>query len=85
MGRYLPILIAVMLAIYAITDMAQTETEKVNFMPKWMWFALIVLVPFVGAIAWLVWGRRSSGGGGGGGGDPRDSAPDNDPEFLRRL
>ncbi|SDB80728.1 Phospholipase_D-nuclease N-terminal [Raineyella antarctica] len=84
MGRYLPILIAVMLAIYAITDMAQTDSVKVNFMPKWMWFALIVLVPFAGAIAWLVWGRRNAGGGGRGG-DPRDSAPDNDPEFLRRL
>lgn len=85
MLRYLPILVAVMLAIYAVTDMAQTEAERVNYMPKWMWFVLIVLVPIIGPVIWLLFGRRRSGGGGGGGWDPRDSAPDNDPEFLRKL
>ena len=86
MARYLPILFAVMLAIYAITDMAQTVASRVNYMPKWMWFVLIVVVTLIGPVAWLVYGRRrSGGGGGGGGGDPRDWAPDNDPEFLRKL
>ncbi|WOP19049.1 PLD nuclease N-terminal domain-containing protein [Raineyella sp. LH-20] len=85
MMRYLPVLIAIMLAIYCITDLAQTDSVKVNFMPKWMWFMAIVVLPFVGGLAWLIFGRGSFGGGGGGGGDPRDQAPDNDPEFLGRL
>lgn len=85
MLRYLPILVAVMLAIYAISDLAQTDAELVNYMPKWMWFVVIIVVPFLGPVAWLLYGRRRSGGGGGGGWDPRDSAPDNDPEFLRKL
>lgn len=84
MVRYLPILLAMMLALYCVVDLAQTESVRVNFMPKWMWFVTIVVLPFVGPVAWLVFGHTTFGGGGGGG-DPRDSAPDNDPEFLRRL
>ena len=85
MLRYLPIMVAIMLAIYCVVDMAQTESGRVNYMPKWMWFVAIVALPFAGALAWLFFGHRQGGGGGGGGEPPRGKAPDDDAEFLRGL
>lgn len=85
MGRFLPILIAIILAIYAVVDMVQTESERVALMPKWAWGLVIVLLPYLGPVSWLVFGREPRGGGGGGGDDDPVPAPDNDPEFLRTL
>src|SRR5699024_12650158 len=57
--------------------------------PKWAWIVLVVLIPWVGPITWLVVGKdRSQGDGGQPGRAPRRQgplAPDEDPEFLRKL
>ena len=52
-------------------------------MPRWLWMVAIVLLPGVGALGWFTLGRPRSGGPDGG--QRRTIAPDDDPDFLRRL
>lgn len=99
MPRILAVVLLVALMVYALIDCARTPREDVPpGVPKPLWIALILLVPVLGAIAWLVVSRlaRSGGTGGGGGGTRRPGpsvpprrpgpvAPDDDPEFLARL
>lgn len=99
MGRALPFLALLVLQVYTLVDLLRSNGADVRALPKAVWF-LVWLVPVLGPIAWLVLGRPSvgpssggSGGSGGGGGGitggPRPSrgpvAPDDDPEFLKRL
>lgn len=83
MLRVLPILLGLGLAVYALIDCVRTPDDEVKGLPKPLWVVLIVLVTFVGPIAWLLAGRERRGRG------PvrpsRPVAPDDDPEFLRRL
>ena len=96
--RYMPFLISLALTIYALFSCIQTPDEEVPYLPKLVWVILIVLVPFVGPIAWLflAWSYRQRAGGGQprgprpsgplpSTGPPRSSAPDDDPEFLAWL
>ena len=79
--------LSVALTIFALADCIQAPEEKVRGIPRWAWIVLVVLVPWVGPITWLVVSRL--------GGTPeerrsaqqsrRPLAPDEDPEFLRRL
>jgi Phospholipase_D-nuclease N-terminal len=97
MARVLLVLLAVGLAVYALVDLASSDEDERGGIPKWLWVVLIVLLPFVGAIAWILVRRsqRSAAryGAGGRPGRPwaarrRRSgpvAPDDDPEFLWRL
>ncbi|GAA1295344.1 MULTISPECIES: PLD nuclease N-terminal domain-containing protein [Brachybacterium] len=77
--------LSIALTVFALADCVQTVDDKVRGIPKWAWIVLIVLLPWVGPITWLVVGRERAP-------EPdarprRDgpSAPDEDPEFLRRL
>lgn len=80
---------SVALTIFALADCVQTADGKVRGLPKWAWIVLVVLIPWVGPITWLVVGKdRSQGTGGQRGGGPRRQgplAPDEDPQFLRKL
>jgi Phospholipase_D-nuclease N-terminal len=96
-SRVLPVLIALVLTIWAVIDCVQTPSSEARILPKPLWLVCIVLVPFVGAAAWLLLGRtRSFGVGRGGAGTssggpakrnprPQPIAPDDDPDFLRSL
>jgi len=83
----------VILAVYALVDLVQTDEEDVQGLPKLVWVLLIVLIWVIGPIAWLVAGKRGRrwlpgllrGGAGGGAGHTRPTAPDDDPDFLRGL
>jgi hypothetical protein len=88
----LPLLIA----IYAVVDLVQTPDDDVQGLPKLVWLLLIVLIFIVGPIAWLLVGRRSRRLPGmlpriedpaapRPGGRPGQTAPDDDPDFLRGL
>lgn len=82
MLRALPAIITVALLIFCLIDCAQTPPERVRTLPKWGWLVIIVIFPFAGSIAWLIAGRASA--------EPEPVrggpiAPDDDPEFLRRL
>ena len=94
MGRVLLFLAVLVLHIYVLVDIAGSPRDQVRILSKWLWL-LVSLLPVIGPVAWLVAGRPlvgpGSGGGPGGGigGAPRPGrgplAPDDDPEFLKRL
>lgn len=82
MGRVLPVVIIVMLMIYAVVEVAQADPLRVRLMPRWLWAVAIILLPGAGAIAWLLFGRPTK--------EPTNRprpprAPDDDPDFLRNL
>lgn len=84
MARGIIAVLSIALSIFALSDCVQTEDEKIRGLPKWAWIVLIVLIPWVGPITWLFVGKERNLGGG----PPRRQgplAPDEDPDFLRRL
>lgn len=89
-------LIDMALLVIALIDCLSTDEYAVRNLPKVVWVFLILLFSPIGAIAWFVAGRpqRASLGRGSdwrpGRGfpeaeRPRPVAPDDDPEFLRRV
>jgi hypothetical protein len=91
------VIAAFTLHLYVLLDILRAPAPEVRVMPKGLWL-VVSLLPLAGPVGWLLAGRPvvgpSSGGGGGGGGGgiaggPRPGrgpvAPDDDPEFLKRL
>jgi hypothetical protein len=82
--RALPILIAVVLAVYALIDCLQTDPAELPGPRRPIWLVLIILLPIVGPVAWIVASRlhrrphrpRQV---------PRAVAPDDNPDFLREI
>lgn len=84
MGKALVVVVVVVLSVYSLFDvLAQSRTRS---LPKPLW-ALLVLIPVLGPVAWLALGRppASRPGGSGGRSIPRVSGPDDDPDFLWNL
>ena len=89
----LPELIALGLMVYCLIDCWQTPEAQVRSLPKVAWIILILLVPFVGPIAWILMGRPQDapartwapGSGFPEAERPRPMAPDDDPAFLRQV
>lgn len=85
MGKALPIVVALVLLVYAFFDLYSTPRQNVKHLPKWAWF-LLVLVPIAGPLLWLFFGatkqQRPPNSR-----PPRPDAlgPDDDPDFLRGL
>lgn len=86
MLRVLAVGLVIAPAVLALVDMVQTRHGMPRVMPRFAWLLIILLVPFVGPVAWLLIGspRRDTG--------PRPitpppppMAPDDDLEFLARL
>ena len=46
------------LNIIALIDLFKRDDEQLRYLPKWGWAVAIVVVNFVGAIAYLVAGRE---------------------------
>ena len=90
-------LVDLALMVVALIDCLSTDEYAVRNLPKGAWVFLILLFSPIGGIAWFVAGRPQhhpvSRGGEWrpGGGFPEadrpraNLAPDDDPEFLRRL
>jgi len=89
MFRGLLVLAAIGLLVYALTDCATSQDKRPAGAPKALWILAIVLLPVLGPVLWLVLSRAGDAGAGQTGArGPRSSgpvAPDDDPEFLRRL
>jgi hypothetical protein len=54
-------------------------------MPRWLWAVTVVALPVVGAACWLLFGRPNAESRGEIDANRRPQAPDDDPDFLRRL
>jgi hypothetical protein len=82
--RGLLVIGAMVLVVYALLDCLRRPGDQVRGLPKVAWVAVILLLPVIGALAWLLAGR-----GRGPAGPPRRPerpvAPDDDPDFLWRL
>jgi hypothetical protein len=81
MLRVVAVLVVVGVMVYAFVDCLRSDARDVRGLPRPAWL-LLILVPLVGAIAYLVAGRPLHAPE-----EPaaRPFAPDDDPEFLRRL
>jgi Phospholipase_D-nuclease N-terminal len=75
MVRVLPALIEFGLLIYALIDCIQTPDKAVRNLPRWGWLILIILIPFIGPIAWLFAGRPLRSGAAQRGGPWPTSGP----------
>lgn len=85
MGRALPFVVAIALTIYALVDCAQSDSAAVRGLRKPWWILVIVVLNAAGALAWLVAGRPRRRPARPPAGPRRPVAPDDDPDFLRRL
>lgn len=69
------------ITLYGVFDCLLRDREHIRIMPKWAWALVILFVPVFGVVLWYVFGRSSF--------KPRQAsgpvAPDDDPEFLRRI
>jgi hypothetical protein len=82
--RVLFVVLSIAIQLYGLIDCAQREDSDVRRLPRWGWLIIIVLIPTLGAVAYLVAGRPKRPGNGGKK-PKRAIAPDDDPDFLRGL
>jgi hypothetical protein len=88
MGRLLLYAVPTVIVLYSLIDALQSRRDEVRLLPKWLWLIVILVVPLLGAFAWLYAGRPSRATlSGSGSVDVRRGplAPDDDPTFLRTL
>ena len=83
--RYLVVLLALGLTVYALIDCVRTDGAQVKAMPKALWIAVIVIVTVIGPIAWLLAGRDRGNSAKARPAPTGPVAPDDDPAFLREL
>jgi hypothetical protein len=80
------------LMVFSIVDLLTIDSSRIRALPKFTWIILVILLPLIGGILWFMAGRERL--------EPREhgrygappsvrrsgpTAPDDDPEFLRRL
>ena len=80
--RVIVVLVLIGVTVYALVDCLRTDGPDLRVLPKPVWLLLIVLLPIGGGVLYLALGRATE--------DPtgpvaRPLAPDDDPDFLRRL
>ena len=83
--RYLPFLIAAAVLIYTLVDIALIDRSRVKGLPKILWALIVVVLPIIGAVLWFFLGRERLSERAGGSVRRGPRAPDDDPEFLRKL
>jgi len=85
--RYLPFLVAAAVLIYTVVDIALIDRSRVKGLPKILWVLIVIVLPIIGAVLWFLLGRERLSERGADGGSVRRGprAPDDDPEFLRKI
>src|SRR5262245_46192978 len=86
--------VQIALTVAALISCLSAEDDDLRGLPRIGWILVILFFPLVGSIAWFIAGRSSTvarrnawraGGGFPERERPGRVAPDDDPEFLRRL
>jgi hypothetical protein len=75
-------IIWVVVTVFATVYAAATPGKEMRVLGKTSWILLILFVPLIGAVLYFAIGRPL---GGDSGKRTRNLAPDDDPEFLRKL
>lgn len=75
------------LTIYALFDLGSTPSSKAQLLPRPVWALIILLLPVLGPAIWLLVGQEGRWFGQEDDDSARDEdlAPDDNPEFLRRV
>jgi len=89
MGKALLVVIAIALFVYAVFDLIATPSSRVRYLPKTVWFVVLLFVP-IGPLVWLYVRRTHTATpppstGGGWTPPPGPRGPDDDPDYLRNL
>ena len=71
------------LTIYSIIDCSRTPETAIRSLPKWAWLVIIILVPGIGAVAWIIAGRPQ--GPGRGRRKKNIIPPDDNSDWLKKL
>jgi hypothetical protein len=71
MPRFVLTVLVIGLSVYALADCLQTPNPKA--LPKLVWVAIIVLLPVIGPLLWILFGRTNGRGWGRGGDDDYSS------------
>jgi len=79
MPRVLPVLLVIACTIYTVVHVVQSDSEQVRGLPKTLWLVIVIFLPIVGMISWWIFGRPVETH------LPPPMAPDDDPDFLRKL
>ena len=82
MLRVVVVLVVLGVTVYALVDCARSNGPELRLLSKPLWLLVILLLPLAGPVLYLAVGRAPE--------EPlapaaRPLAPDDDPEFLRRL
>jgi hypothetical protein len=87
MVRVFVLLAAVQLVLVVLALISSLSAERVRSAPRWVWVLAILLLPLIGAVAYLVAGRPVNDRKAAGPEPlrPGPPAPDDDPEFLKTL
>ena len=89
MLRAVPLVVALVLAVYSVVDVLQSERRVLGRLGRIGWLALVLLVPVLGPLVWILSARSRAAAAGpapSGGAPPRRVlAPEDDPDFLRQL
>jgi len=76
-------ILAIAFYLYCIIDVLRTRSGETRTLPKFVWLLVVILIPLLGGIMWLLFGRVWN--------VPRSRrrrgpvAPDDDPAFLKQL
>ena len=76
--QILGVVALVIFTIFVTVFAASADARGMRVLPKWLWVLACFFVPLFGGLAYLVFGRPLSA-------PNRPLAPDDDPEFLRKL
>lgn len=79
------IVVIVAIMLYSVFDCALRPRNQIAALPKWAWILVILIFPVIGAALWFLIGRKLPGGGGPKRRQTGPVAPDDDPDFLRRI
>lgn len=90
MGRIILLVLAIAVTIYAIFDwIARSRTWTPGRVNRWVWLAIIVLIPVIGPLSWMITGWVTTAEQAMYGEAPqeesRPSRPDDDPDAISDL